>query len=189
MRTQQPLALRAAAGPSGLKVWLHCDSMELAGELLQDLASYLGVDELSSTASFPAVMDQFRNTLSKVEACSAARAHVEGDTATLCANIKACVVRAEDARLLGDMAALKRQHRRLADLNRDMWVEHDKRAVNQQQLVDGLKRINLMIQQAARLRVGAAASRVVAACRAAIKANNLQALNKVVTEGDSTVVA
>eukprot|EP00878_Enallax_costatus_P046388 GHUV01056328.1.p1 GENE.GHUV01056328.1~~GHUV01056328.1.p1 ORF type:complete len:134 (-),score=35.58 GHUV01056328.1:124-525(-) len=79
--------------------------------------------------------------------------------------------------------------RRLADLNRDMWVEHDKRAVNQQQLVDGLKRINLMIQQAARLRVGAAASRVVAACRAAIKANNLQALNKVVTEGDSTVVA
>eukprot|EP00878_Enallax_costatus_P038005 GHUV01043127.1.p1 GENE.GHUV01043127.1~~GHUV01043127.1.p1 ORF type:complete len:143 (+),score=51.31 GHUV01043127.1:206-634(+) len=111
MRTQQPLALRAAAGPSGLKVWLHCDSMELAGELLQDLASYLGVDELSSTASFPAVMDQFRNTLSKVEACSAARAHVEGDTATLCANIKACVVRAEDARLLGDMAALKRQHR------------------------------------------------------------------------------
>lgn len=35
MRTRQPLALRAAAGSAGLKVWLHCDSMELAGELLQ----------------------------------------------------------------------------------------------------------------------------------------------------------
>lgn len=70
-----------------------------------------------------------------------------------------------------------------------MWVEHDKRAANQQQLVDGLKSINLMIQQAARLRVGAAASKVVAACRAAIKANNLQALNKVVAEGDTTAAA
>lgn len=57
--------------------------------LLQDLASYLGIDELSSTASFPAVMDKFKTTLTKVEACSAARAHVEGSTATLCANIKA----------------------------------------------------------------------------------------------------
>lgn len=35
MRTRQPLALRAASSPAGLKVWLHCDTMELAGELLQ----------------------------------------------------------------------------------------------------------------------------------------------------------
>lgn len=69
-----------------------------------------------------------------------------------------------------------------------MWIEHGKRAANQQQLLEGLKSINLMIQQAARLRVGAPASRVVAACRAAIKSNNLQALNKVVCDGDSTVM-
>jgi hypothetical protein len=95
------------------------------------------------------------------------------------------VVRAEDARLLGDMAALRKQHRRLADLNRDMWGEHSKRAANQAELVEGLKGINLMIQQAAKLRVGPAQARVVAACRAAIKANNLQALSKVVCEGSA----
>lgn len=95
------------------------------------------------------------------------------------------VVRAEDARLLGDMSALRRQHRRLADLNRDMWGEHSKRAANQAELVQGLKAINLMIQQAAKLRVGPAQARVVAACRAAIKANNLQALSKVVCEGSA----
>lgn len=36
LRTKQPLAVRAAAGPNGgLMVWLHCDSMALAGEMLQ----------------------------------------------------------------------------------------------------------------------------------------------------------
>jgi Bardet-Biedl syndrome 2 protein len=103
--------------------------------------------------------------------------------------LPAGVVRAEDARLLGDMAALRRQHRRLADLNRDMWGEHSKRAANQADLVEGLKGINLMIQQAAKLRVGPAQARVVAACRAAIKANNLQALSKVVCEGSAAAGA
>jgi Bardet-Biedl syndrome 2 protein len=66
-----------------------------------------------------------------------------------------------------------------------MWGEHGKRAANQTELVEGLKGINLMIQQAAKLRVGPAQARVVAACRAAIKANNLQALSKVVCEGST----
>ncbi|KAF6253535.1 BBS2m [Scenedesmus sp. NREL 46B-D3] len=187
MRSRQPLVVRAAAGSSGLRVALHCESMELAGELLQDLASYLGVSDLNSTANFPGAMEKFKAILARVEACSATRSLVEGDTAALCASIKAGVVRAEDARLLGDMAALRRQHRRLADLNRDMWGEHSKRAANQTELVGGLKGINLMIQQAAKLRVGPAQARVVAACRAAIKANNLQALSKVVCEGSAAV--
>jgi Bardet-Biedl syndrome 2 protein len=66
-----------------------------------------------------------------------------------------------------------------------MWGEHGKRAANQTELVDGLKSINLMIQLAAKLRVGPAQAHVVAACRAAIKANNLQALRKVVCEGSA----
>jgi len=74
-------------------------------------------------------------------------------------------------------------------LNRDMWLDHARRANNQQQLLGGLKSINQMIQAAAKLRVGPAQSRVVAACRAAIKANNLQALNKVVCEGAAAAAA
>jgi hypothetical protein len=35
MRSRQPLVVRATAGSAGLRVWLHCESMELAGELLQ----------------------------------------------------------------------------------------------------------------------------------------------------------
>jgi Bardet-Biedl syndrome 2 protein len=66
---------------------------------------------------------------------------------------------------------------------RDLLTEHEKRAQNHAELLDGLKRVNQMIQQAARLRVGGAATKVVAACRAAVKANNMQALVKVVRGG------
>jgi hypothetical protein len=59
---------------------------------LQDLAVYLGVGELNSTASFPSAMDNFKATLARVEACSATRSLVEGDTAALCASIKAGVL-------------------------------------------------------------------------------------------------
>lgn len=149
----------------------------------QDLASWLGVTELSSTASFPAAMEAFKDTLSKVEASSAARNLVDSDTAQLAAAIKAAVVRAEDARLLGDVAGIKRAHKRLADLNRDVWLEHSRRVANQQELLAGLKAVNQMIQAASGLRVGPAQGKVVAACRAAIKANNLQALERVISGG------
>lgn len=151
--------------------------------LLQDLASWLGVTELSSTASFPAAMSAFKDTLSNVESASTARSMVDTDTAQLAGAIKAAVVRAEDSRLLGDVSGLKRAHKRLADLNRDMWLEHSRRVTNQQELLSGLKAVNQMIQAAAGLRVGPAQGKVVAACRAAIKANNLQALEKVVSAG------
>jgi Bardet-Biedl syndrome 2 protein len=139
--------------------------------------------ELSSTASFPAAMAAFKETVSRVEAASAARNVADSDSAQLAGAIKASVVRAEDSRLLGDVAGLKRAHKRLADLNRDMWLEHSRRVTNQQELLSGLKAVNQMIQAAAGLRVGPAQGKVVAACRAAIKANNLQALDKVVSAG------
>jgi Bardet-Biedl syndrome 2 protein len=44
--------------------------------------------------------------------------------------------------------------------------------------------VNQMIQRAAKLRVGSAKARVVATCRAAIKANNIQALFKIIESGE-----
>jgi Bardet-Biedl syndrome 2 protein len=128
-------------------------------------------------------MAALRATLSQVEAASAARNLVDSEAAGMAAGIKAAVVRAEDSRLLGDAAGLRRAHKRLADLNRSMWLEHSRRVANQQALLEGLKEVNQMIQAAAGLRVGPAQARVVAACRAAVKKNNLQALEKLVASG------
>ena len=51
------------------------------------------------------------------------------------------------------------------------------------QLLEALREVNQMIQRAAKLRVGQAKGAVVAACRAALKANNLQALLGILRTG------
>lgn len=147
------------------------------------MAAWLGVTDLDSTASFPAVMTQFKQIVAKVQAATAARSAVAAHAAQIASAIKAAVVRAEDSRLLRDIAGLKHAHKRLADLNRDMWLEHSRRVANHKELLSGLKAVNQMIQAAAGLRVGPAQGRVVAACRAAIKANNLQGLENVIAGG------
>lgn len=45
---------------------IRVDDMDLAGELVQDLCRYLGLDELESTATFPNEMESLRSVLSKV---------------------------------------------------------------------------------------------------------------------------
>jgi hypothetical protein len=58
-----------------------------------------------------------------------------------------------------------------------------KRATNHTQLLEALKEVNQMIQKAARLRAGKHKAEVVAACRAAIQANNIAALFKIIQSG------
>jgi Bardet-Biedl syndrome 2 protein len=68
-------------------------------------------------------------------------------------------------------------------LNKELVGEYNKRAVNHQELLRALKEVNQMIQKAARLRVGDPKTQVVAACRKAIKDNNMQSLFKIVRVG------
>lgn len=46
-------------GQSYLRVRLQCNSMDLAAELVQDLAKYFKLDELESEADFPAEFREF----------------------------------------------------------------------------------------------------------------------------------
>ena len=92
-------------------------------------------------------------------------------------------MQAEDARILEDIKAMKAAYSQLYTLNAELLGEYNKRANNHEQLLAVLKEVNHMIQKAARLRVGSAKGRVVSACRAAIKNNNIHALFKIIQTG------
>ena len=51
----------------------------------------------------------------------------------------------------------------LFDLNLELIMEHTKRATNHAELLLALKEVNQMIQKAARLRMGGAKTRIIAA--------------------------
>ena len=50
---------------------VRTEDLELAGEVVQDAAAYLGLTDLESTAHFPDHMQDFQAVLAKVSVCAA----------------------------------------------------------------------------------------------------------------------
>ena len=183
LRGGQPLWLRLSSEAGGTMRVLTED-MELAGEVLQDLCAHLGVTELESEAEFPQEFEEFRAVLLRVDEYNATRLKLTAEMADASNTAKTLVIRAEDARILGDIKAMRAAYAELYSLNAELIGEYTKRSNNHEQLLAALKDVNHMIQKTARLRVGAAKARIVAACRQAIKANSIHSLFKIMKSGN-----
>ncbi|KAG5189518.1 ciliary BBSome complex subunit 2 [Tribonema minus] len=178
-------ARRAA---EGAQVQVRCDRLDLAGEVVQDLATYLKVTDLESVADFPEELGVFRRVLSSVDELNALRQRLGADTADVTHGVKSLVVRAEDARILGDMGVMRRCYADLYSLNQQLLAEHAKRANNHEALLAGLKEVNGMIQRGAGQRVGRARARIIGDCRAALKAGRSAQLVGIIKHGQNTGV-
>ncbi|KAG1676464.1 hypothetical protein FOA52_002284 [Chlamydomonas sp. UWO 241] len=187
LRDKRPVHLTMVPKNNEVQVEIRTDSMDIAGEMVLDLATYIGVQDLASVADFPAAMTELRGVLEKVEEYNATRLRMNADMADSSNLVKQLLIKAEDARILGDMKSMRRYYRSLHDLNLDLVAEHDKRATNHVELLKNLKEVNLMIQSAAKLRTGAPKTRVVTACRTCIKNSNFTALMKIIRDGDGPV--
>nr|BCL66089.1 Bardet-Biedl syndrome 2 protein [Volvox africanus] len=187
LRDRMPLGIKAVPVGGSVQITVRTDNMDMAGELVGDLAAYLGLTDLSSTVDFPLAMKSFKEVLNAVDEHNITRLRMNADMADSSNVIKQLIIKAEDARILGDMRAMRNYYRQLANLNRDLVAEHDKRATNHVALLEALREVNQMIQRAARLRVGTSKAKVVTACRAAIKNNNMAALFKIIRDGDGPV--
>jgi Bardet-Biedl syndrome 2 protein len=124
------------------KVSFWTENMELAGDLVQDLAEYTHTEQLSSRAHFPEAMNAFKQVLERVEEFNQTRLALAAGAADVTNNLKELVVKAEDSRMMGDLKLMKRTYARLWDLNRELLGEHAKRRVNQDALLEALKHVN-----------------------------------------------
>ena len=162
---------------------VRADTMERAGTFVDAMCVGLGIENLDSEADFPAEMDLLRETLRVVDERNALRSKLAAETADTSNAVKALIVHAEDSRILRDFPAATAAYGDLFDANRELMVEHSKRAENHAELLKSLKHVNQVIQRASRLRYGAGAARVVKACRKAVKENKTQALFRIVAFG------
>eukprot|EP01060_Flectonema_neradi_P014585 TRINITY_DN2120_c0_g2_i3.p1 TRINITY_DN2120_c0_g2~~TRINITY_DN2120_c0_g2_i3.p1 ORF type:complete len:738 (+),score=159.95 TRINITY_DN2120_c0_g2_i3:244-2214(+) len=182
LRTQQILMITMTPEGGG-KIEIRVNSIELAGDIIQDIANDLGIKELEATADFPAEFDEFSKVLMKVDGYNAVRIQLTMEMADSSQLVKALVIRAEDARILSEMGLMRQHYSKLHELNSQLIGEYIKRANNHTELLTALKEVNAMIQRAARLRVGQAKSRVIAECREAIKSNNIPSLFRIMKSG------
>lgn len=162
------------------QVTIRTDSMDVAGDIVQALCSYLKIEDLQTTADFPDDMKVLSEILSKVDEYHSVRQKLTAEMADHSNLIRSLVIRAEDARLMADMKNMKKGYMELFTLNRDLISAYKIRCNNHQELLQHLKEVNKMIQRAGRVRVGKFKTQVVNACRSAIKANNVSSLFKII---------
>ena len=182
LRTKTPPRLVLSSKDDGL-CKIMTDDMEVAGDVIQDLCQFLDVRELTSVAEFPAERAVLKAVMAEVDNFNAVRLKLSVDMADASSIVKTLVIKAEDARLMADMEAMKRHYKNLNAVNADLIMDYSRRAANHAQLIEALKHVNAMIQRAARLRVGKAKTTVVNACRAAVKANKIDAVFKIMEKG------
>ena len=170
-------------GNGELCVSVHCDSMEIAGEIVQDLVRHFKLHELVSETDFPREIVHFKSVLEQVADFNAARIRLSADMADDLQRVKALVVRAEDSRLLNDMVLMRRAYTELYALSNQLIGGYNIRAGNHAGLLAALKEVNQMIQKAANLRAGQAKTSIITDSRAALKKNNSDLLVKIVADG------
>ena len=87
----------------GGDVIIRCDNMDIVADVIQDMCAYMQIDSLESAAYFPAAMAEFKEILTKVDEFSSIRLKLTAEMADNSNLIKALIIKAEDARIIGDM--------------------------------------------------------------------------------------
>jgi Bardet-Biedl syndrome 2 protein len=171
------------------RVRLQCDSMELAGDIIQDMAKFFNWNQLTCEADFPVEFSALEEVIETVAACNAARTSLTADMADESARIKALIIRAEDSRLMMDMETMRKSYTELTGLNNGLVGAYNIRMKNHESLLTALKEVNQMIQRAATLRVGNAKNSVVNDSRAAIKENRMIDIARILQKGFNSTTA
>ena len=179
-----PMYILGKMEDSALIVSVHCDSMDIAGEIVMDIVRHFKLIELSCETSFPDELEHFKGVLERVAEYNAGRIRLSADMADDLQRIKALVVRAEDSRLLNDMAMMRKAYTDLFALSNQLIGGYNIRAANHAGLLGSLKEVNQMIQKAANLRTGQAKASLIAESRAALKKNNATLLMKIIAGGE-----
>ncbi|NWX92034.1 BBS2 protein, partial [Nothoprocta pentlandii] len=170
----------------GGEIAISTDDIDLAGDIIQSMASFLAIEDLQVEADFPAYFEELRKVLVKVDERHAVNQRLTADMAEHSNVIRSVLVQAEDARLLGDMKNMKKRYIELYDLNRDLINQYKIRCNNHTELLNNLKAVNQAIQRAGRLRVGKPKTQVISACRDAIRSNNFNMLFRIMRVGTAS---
>ncbi|CAI8055642.1 Bardet-Biedl syndrome 2 protein homolog, partial [Geodia barretti] len=184
LRSSFPLILSFKPAQNGAFT-IETDDLDLAGDIIQSLASYVGLTDLSVTASFPQQMKELRDVLEEVEELHKIRQKLSAEMADNSALIRNLVVRAEDARIMNDMGNMKKAYFQLYELNKDLMLGYNIRSNNHLELLECLRIVNQAIQKTGNLRVGKPKAQLIAACRAAIKNKDNDTLIKTMMNGAS----
>jgi hypothetical protein len=157
VRTTKPVLLTFNARGYGLQLNLQMDSMELAGDLVQDLfGRYLKAPEIDCECTFPGEMARLGELVTLIDQHNQLKTHFSANIADSINNLKVQIVRAEASLMISDLEAVMRAYAQVQQENGALVGEYIKRQNNHGEMVAALKELNGMIRCASNMRVGTA---------------------------------
>ena len=102
LRTGDTCQMDMVQESTGNKITIYCASMQVVGDVIQEMCRFLGISVLESTADFPHDFEKFGEVLERVEKHKELRQRMTADMADTTHLVKTMVIRAEDSRVLCD---------------------------------------------------------------------------------------
>ena len=170
---------------NGKKLYILTDEIELCGNLVQDLATYLSQKDLNTTISYSKYAKSFEKIFERIEILDNERNHFNINMTDIITSIKDLYVKAEDNRLIDNIRGFKDYFRKIDVQNSQLLGEFEKRSDKYQQLLTDLKSVNEMIQLGSNLKCGTFKKNMVTECRKCIKEKNYNLLMKIIGTGES----
>lgn len=137
-----------------LAVTVMTEDIVAAALVVKSLASTLGLDNLTSTASFSRIRSQITDIADTVEQSNTLKTHFVANISENIQNIKVFTVRAEASLMIDDMDGMKKNYAQVQQENTALVNEHTKRQLNHKELLSALKALSAIIKDASDLRVG-----------------------------------
>ncbi|XP_025124477.2 Bardet-Biedl syndrome 2 protein isoform X7 [Bubalus bubalis] len=85
------------------EITVNTDDIDLAGDIIQSMASFFAIEDLQVEANFPVYFEELRKVLVKVDEYHSVHQKLSADMADNSNLIRSLLVRAEDARLMRDI--------------------------------------------------------------------------------------
>nr|CAD2147642.1 unnamed protein product [Meloidogyne enterolobii] len=147
-------------------------------DLIQSMCANMNVRELRSRAHFPYILANVKNIVESMDERYQVNERLSSEMVERINFVRECVVRAEDMLVIRDFSDARKLYGRLTILNKELIGQKTVRMAARKELLDGLKLLNVSIDQFARLRVGEPSYSLIKECRKAIANDNLEALPK-----------
>jgi Bardet-Biedl syndrome 2 protein len=170
---------------NGNKLFILTDEIELCGNLVQDLATYLSQKDINTTIKYPKYAKSYEEVFNRIEILDNERNHFNINMSDIITSIKDLYVKAEDNRLIDNIRGFKDYFRKIDVQNSELLDEFEKRSEKYQQLLTDLKSVNEMIQLGSNLKCGSFKKNMVSECRKCIKEKNYNLLMKIIATGES----
>ena len=168
----------------GNKLSILTDEIELCGNLLQDLAVFLGKEDLDTNINFSNYAKSFEPLFNRIEQLDNERNHLNINMSDIITNIKDLYVKAEDNRLIDNIKGFEDYFRKIDVQNAQLLDEFEKRSEKYQQLLNDLKSVNEMIQLGSDLKCGKFKKEMVSECRKCIRNKDYALLMKIISSGE-----